>query len=95
MACQGQSTECVTSNSAFRFYLNAYIHTTWCVAANANMAVTKSDKKRVSSKNTVEDMTMSPNERILKNITELYDTGLNTGGEIVLPVPSRKILHEW
>jgi len=46
------------------------------------------DKKRVTSKNTVENMTMTPNERILKNITELYTTGLNTGEGIKLGLKS-------
>mmetsp|Transcript_11338 Transcript_11338/g.21478 ORF Transcript_11338/g.21478 Transcript_11338/m.21478 type:complete len:464 (+) Transcript_11338:74-1465(+) len=35
------------------------------------------DKKRVNTKSSVEDMTMSPNERILKNITDLYEKGPN------------------
>jgi hypothetical protein len=41
---------------------------------------TMSGKKKMSSKNNVEDATMSPNERILKNITELYESGTSAGG---------------
>jgi hypothetical protein len=53
------------------------------------------DKKRVTSKNTVEDMTMTPNERILKNITELYTTGLNTGGLKLFTSLDRLHLHSY
>lgn len=38
-------------------------------------------KKKIAQKNDVEGLTMSPTERILKNISELYERGLGGSGE--------------
>jgi hypothetical protein len=48
-----------------------------------------SAKKKMNTKNNVEDATMSPNERILKNITELYTSGTSGGGERLSTVAMR------
>mmetsp|Transcript_42077 Transcript_42077/g.51026 ORF Transcript_42077/g.51026 Transcript_42077/m.51026 type:complete len:459 (-) Transcript_42077:215-1591(-) len=37
------------------------------------------EKKKLAPKGDVEDLAMTPNERILKNITELYSSGLSSG----------------
>ena len=50
-----------------------------------------SAKKKMTTKNNVEDATMLPNERILKAITELYTSGTSGGGARLSTVAIRHI----